>query len=317
MKALRFHSFGAISSVLTIEEIPTPIAGKGELLVQVKAAAINPSDVKNVGGTFSQTTLPRTPGRDFSGVVVSKGEHEGREVWGTGPGLGMTRDGAHAEYVVVPAEFVAAKPKNLSFEQAAAIGVPFTTAWAAVVHAGQLKAGETILITGAAGAVGSAAVQMAISKKARVLAAIIGSTSVPGAEALINTRTEDLRERVLELTGGKGVDMVFDTVGGPIFEPSLRSLRHGGRQVAISSTGGTRVSFDLVDFYHNASRLIGVDSAQFEPNELRVIMTELNRGFEAGAFKIPALESSPFDTAVDSYNKVASRTGTAKQILTP
>jgi NADPH2:quinone reductase len=316
MRALRFHRFGALSSVLRIEEIPTPIAKNEELLVQVIASAINPSDVKNVGGAFSQTTLPRAPGRDFSGIVVSRGKHEGKEVWGTGPGLGMTRDGAHAEYVSVPSEFLAAKPKSLSFEQAAAIGVPFTTAWAALVGAGQLRARETILITGAAGAVGRAAVQIANWKQARVIVAIKDSIAVPGAEAVINTASEDLRQRVLELTSGKGVDIVFDIVGGPLFEPALRSLRHGGRQVAIASTGGSRVSFDLVAFYHNGSRLIGVDSTRFERNELRMIMSELNRGFEAAAFQTPAVESDPFERAIESYEKVATQTGTVKQILT-
>ena len=183
--------------------------------------------------------------------------------------------------------------------------------------AGQLKRGETILITGAAGAVGSAAVQIANSIQARVLGAAIDSAEIPGAEAVIDTNKEDLRERVLSLTGGRGVDMVFDTVGGPVFEPSLRSLRHGGRQVAIASTGGTRVSFDLVDFYHSAAHLIGVDSTNFEPNELKMIMNELNRGFESGALHTPALECNRLESAVEAYNKVANRTGNAKQILTP
>ena len=232
MKALRFHSFGALSAVLKIEEMPTPQADGSDLLVQVKAAAINPSDVKNVQGVFKQTTLPRTPGRDFSGVIVSDGESAGKEVWGTGPGLGMTRDGAHAEYLVVPAEFVAPKPRRLTFEQAAAIGVPYTTAWAAVVGAGQLQSGETILIVGAAGAVGSAAVQIANWKQAHVLAADRRPHAIPGVQAFIGTTAEDLSQRARELTGGKGVDMVFDVVGGPMFEPSLRSLRVGGRQVA-------------------------------------------------------------------------------------
>jgi NADPH:quinone reductase len=133
MRALRFHNFGSPSSVLRFGEIPTPTASDGELLVQLRAAAINPSDVWNVEGRFSQTTLPRTPGRDFSGIVSSEGQNSGKEVWGTGPGLGLTRDGAHAEYISVPAEFVALKPETLSFEQAAAIGVPFTTAWAALI----------------------------------------------------------------------------------------------------------------------------------------------------------------------------------------
>ena len=216
MRALRFHNFGSPSSVLRFEEIPTPTASDRELLVQLRAAAINPSDVWNVDGRFSQNTLPRTPGRDFSGIVASKGQYSGKEVWGTGPGLGLTRDGAHAEYISVPAEFVAPKAETLTFEQAAAIGVPFTTAWAAVIGAAQLKAGETILIVGASGSVGNAAVQIANWKQARVFAAVRDSDPVPRSQAVINTN-DDLRQQVLDLTGGKGVDIVFDTVGGPIF----------------------------------------------------------------------------------------------------
>lgn len=316
MRALRFHSFGDPSSVLRIEEVQTPVAGDHELLVQVKAAAINPSDVKNVQGAFKQTTLPRIPGRDFSGIIVSKNEHEGTEVWGTGPGLGLTHDGAHAEYIAVPEDFVSPKPKTLTFEQAAAIGVPFTTAWAAVIAAGQLSAGQTVLIIGAAGAVGGAALQIANWKQARVLAAVRGSDLVPsGAHAVINTSTEDLSERVLELTGGKGADVVIDVVGGSMFEPGLRSLRPRGRQVAISSTGTSRVSFDLVDFYHHRLHLIGVDSNHFEPAELRAMMTELDRGFEAGFLKVPPLEPGAFDGAIATYGKIAATAGTAKQIL--
>jgi NADPH:quinone reductase len=314
MKALRFRSFGP-PSVLAIEEIPDPELHGRELLVQVRAAAINPSDVKNVGGAFRQTTLPRTPGRDFSGVVVSKGEREGKQVWGTGPGLGTTRDGPHAEYISVPAEFVAAKPEILTFEQAAAIGVPFTTAWAALIGAAQLKAGEAILIVGAAGAVGNAAVQIARWKQARVLGAVKDPGAVLGALALVNTAEEDLRQRVLDLTDGQGVEVVFDTVGGPMFEPALRTLRLAGRYVAIASAGGSRVNFDLVEFYHNRAHLIGVDSNKFEPNELRMILAELNRGFEAGALQVSNFEAVPFDRAIASYEKVATQSTSVKQIL--
>ena len=101
-----------------------------------------------------------------------------------------------------------------------------------------------------------------------------------------------------------------------MFEPALRSLRVGGRQVVIASTGGSRVSFDLVDFYHNRAHLIGVDSNKFEANELRAIMAELNRGFEAGALKPPNGEPVPFDKAIASYERIAAQTGTTKQILT-
>ena len=134
MKALRFRKFGP-PSLLRIEEIPRPEPRVGEAVVRVKAAAINPSDVKNVAGLFSATTLSRTPGRDFSGVVVAGKKYEGEEVWSSGPGLGITREGAQAEYLTVPEEALSLKPRTLSFEQAAAIGVPFITAWFALVRA--------------------------------------------------------------------------------------------------------------------------------------------------------------------------------------
>src|SRR3984957_17296319 len=148
MNALRFAAFGP-PSVLGIEEVAFPEPGEGEALIQVKAAAINPSDIANVAGRFKKTTLPRTPGRDFAGVVIKGMQHEGEEVWGSAPILGIERDGSHAEYVVVPLQTISPIPKSLSLAQAAAIGVPFITAWSAVVNPAQIQPGETILIIGA------------------------------------------------------------------------------------------------------------------------------------------------------------------------
>jgi NADPH:quinone reductase len=145
MKALRFSEFGS-PSVLRIEEVPIPVAGEKEALVQVRAAAINPSDIGDVAGRFKRTTLPRTPGRDFAGIVVKGEQHEGEEVWGSAPKLGITQDGSHAEYVVVPTETLSLKPKSLSMAQAAAIGIPYITAWESLVNAAHIEAGETILI---------------------------------------------------------------------------------------------------------------------------------------------------------------------------
>ena len=315
MKALRFHKFGP-PSVLAIEEVPLPEPRDGEALVKVEAAAINPSDVKNVAGYFPATTLPRTPGRDFAGIIVEGNRYEGEEVWGSGPGLGTTRDGAQAEYVVVPEEAVSPKPRTLSFEQAAAIGVPFITAWCAVVDAAQLNAGETILIVGATGAVGRAATQIANWRKARVLAAVRSSNPVPGASAAINTTTEDLRARVFELTDNKGADAVLDTVGGAMFELALRCLRVGGRQIAITSSEERRVCFDLIDFYHNLSRLVGVDTMKLTPRDVAAIAEKLRPGFESGALKPPAVESVPFENAIQAYERVATGKTNAKQVLT-
>jgi NADPH:quinone reductase len=314
MKALRFAAFGS-PSVLRIEQVTIPEPSEGEALVRVKAAAINPSDIANVAGRFKKTTLPRTPGRDFAGLVVRGQQRIGEEVWGTASTLGINRDGSHAEYVVVPAQTLSPKPKSLSMAQAAAIGVPYITAWASLVSAAQIQSGETILIVGAAGAVGQAAAQIANWKKVRVIGADTTSDPIPGTESVVNTKTEDLRERVLELTAGRGVDAVFNTVGGPMFEPGLRSLAVGGRQVVISSAGEPRVSFNLVDFYDNSSRLLGVDSYGLTSREIEEIEAELRPGFESGALKPSPIEIVPFEKAVDAYNRVAAAQARAKQVL--
>lgn len=314
MRALRFAEFGP-PSVLRIEEVAIPEPDEGEALIQVKAAAINPSDIGNVAGRFKNTTLPRTPGRDFAGVVVKGKQHEGEEIWGSAPNLGIVDDGSHAEYVVVPLETLSLKPKPLSMAQAAAIGVPYITAWASLVSAAQIQPGETILIVGARGAVGQAATQIANWKKARVIGADVASDPIPGTESVVNTKTEDLRERVLELTAGRGVDAVLNTVGGPLFEPALRSLGFGGRHVAIFSAGDPRVSFNLTDFYHNFSRLLGVDSYGLTFKQVGEIEDELQPGFETGALKPPPIEIVPFENAVDAYSRLAAREAKAKQVL--
>jgi len=314
MKALRFAAFGP-PSVLRIEEVSIPEPGEGEALIHVKAAGINPSDIGNVAGRFKSTTLPRTPGRDFAGIVVKGERHEGDEVWGSGPKLGIVRDGSHAEYIVVAAKMLSSKPKSLSMAQAATIGVPYITAWASVVNTAQIQAGETILIIGAAGAVGQAATQIANWKQARVIGAAVTSDPIPGTVSVINTNSEDLRERILELTTGKGVDAVLDTVGGPMFEPALRSLRAGGRQVVISSAGNPRVTFNLIDFYHNSSRLLGVDSYGLTLQQIAEIEQELGTGFEMGVLKPPAIEIVPFEKAVDAYSRMAAGGAKAKLVL--
>ena len=297
MRSLRFADFGP-PSVLRFEELPIPEPGEAGALVRVKAAGINPSDIGNVAGHFKKTTLPRTPGRDFAGIAV-EGKYEGKEVWGSSPTLGIVRDGSHAEYVVVPVETLSLEPKALSVAQAAAIGVPYITAWACMVNAAQIQAGETILIVGAAGAVGQAATQIANWRKARVIGADITSDPIAGAEAVVNTRSVDLRGRV----------------GGPLFEPALQSLAFGGRQVVIASPGYLHVSFNLVDFYHNFSRLLGVDSYGLTPRQVGEIAEGLHAGFETGALKPPPIEIVPFEKAVDAYSQIAAGQAKTKQVL--
>src|SRR4029077_2152547 len=160
------------------------------------------------------------------------------------------------------------------------------------------------------------ATQIANWRKARVLGAIRSSNPIPGVAVVINTTTDNLPDRVFELTNGKGVDAVLDAVGGPMFEPALRCLRIGGRQVAITSTADRRVNFDLVDFYHNESRLLGVDSMKFSPHDVSVIADELRQGFEANILKTSAIDAVPFENSIEAYERVASSTARAKQVLT-
>src|SRR5258708_34986227 len=143
MRALKFYQCGSLDG-LHVEEVSVPIPAAGEVLVEVKAAAINPSDVKNVQGKMHETTVPRIPGRDFAGMIV-KGPDEllGRSVFGSGGNLGFGRDGSHAEHVAVPVTVVIPLPKNLSFEQAAGIGVAYITALGALGKSAANPTGRT------------------------------------------------------------------------------------------------------------------------------------------------------------------------------
>jgi NADPH:quinone reductase len=131
MKALRFEKYGP-PSVLSIQELPVPDLKTGEALVELHASAINPSDVKNVAGAF-KASLPRIPGRDFAGVVVAGDGWKGKEVWGSGAGFGVWRDGTHAQYIVAGLDGLSRKPAHLSMEQASTVGVPYLAAWSGLV----------------------------------------------------------------------------------------------------------------------------------------------------------------------------------------
>jgi NADPH2:quinone reductase len=252
MKALQFDKIGSLDN-LKIVDTPDPRLASGEALVQIKAAAINPSDVKNVLGKMHETSVPRIPGRDFAGVVLEgPSEWINRKVFGSGGNLGFGRDGTHAEFVSVPVPALNPLPKNLTFEQAAAMGVAYLTAWAAVVSTARIQAGETILITGTTGAVGGAAAKIARKFGARVIGTARKSTDIPGLSTSVVSRwlaldAGDLPSAVFAATAGRGVDVVFDVVGGPMFEPCLKSLALRGRHIAIASNPDPRVSLNLGD----------------------------------------------------------------------
>ena len=312
MRALRFERYGP-PSVLTLVERDIPALRPREVLVKIAAAAINPSDLRIVEGLFG-SPLPRTPGRDFAGTVIAGAAPAGMEVWGSGPGFGIAHDGAHAEYAVLEADWIAEKPASLTMEQAASVGVPFVTAWSALVTEGRIQAGETILIIGALGAVGRAAAQIAHWKGARVIPAIRGKGKIPGGT--IDTLTADIPRAVRDLTEGRGVDLVLDCVGGALFEPALLSLAVGGRHMVIVSKGMRRVRFDLTDFYHNRSHILGVDSLGLTGPEIAAIMNELRPGFETGDLRPSGVRTWTLREAAVAY-EAASTDVSVKQVLVP
>jgi len=313
MKAIQFKTFGN-PEVLEYVDLPTPQADADSVVVQIKAASVNPSDVKNVSGHFEHTVLPRTPGRDFSGVVVDGPQAWlGAEVWGTGGDIGFTRDGTHAHFIKVPLTALSRKPTTLSHAEASAIGVNFVVAWLGTVEYAHLQAGETIAVIGAGGGVGGAVVQIAKARGARVIAMDRHPLS-PDTPAgrLIDDYVpfdENATARLKALTGGAGADVVYDAVGGVAFATALSLVKRRGRVLEISATGQRRVELDLIDFYHNETQLLGVDSAKLGVAESAPLMTALVEGFESGKLQAPAIaQEYPLERAREAYAAVAAGT---------
>lgn len=311
MKAIQFRSFGG-PEVLEYVDLPTPSADSDSAVVQVKSASVNPSDVKNLSGHFSHTHLPRIPGRDFSGVVVDgPAPWIGVDVWGTGGDIGFTRDGTHAQFIRIPAAALARKPSTLTHEEASAVGVNFVVAWLGIIDYAQLTPGETVAVIGASGGVGGAVVQIAKSRGCRVIGV---DRRAPAADSPAGRLIDDYValddgavERVKSSTGG--ADVVYDAVGGVAFETALGLAKRRGRVVEISATGRRRVEFDLIDFYHNETRLFGVDSAKLSVADSARLMAALVDGFERGALQAPSIaQRYSLGRAREAYDAVAAGT---------
>lgn len=322
MRALRFEKTGSLD-YLSLADVPTPAPLESELLIKVEAAGVNPSDAKNVLGRMHDTTVPRIPGRDFAGTVVQgPDEWIGQRVFGTGGNLGFARDGSHAAFVAVPTEAAVLMPPVMSFVQAAAIGLPYLTAFAAVVHGARLLAGETILILGTRGAVGSAAARLAHRLNARVIGAVrttkdLSAVSPLPVDSWIDMEKTDLAAGCRAMTAGRGADVVLDTVGGAMFEPCLAALSRRGRQIEISSGGMPRVGFNITDFYHNESRLIGVDSLKWGFAEAAQTLRDLAPAFQKGELPLPNVKISPLENGPDVYRQIEAGTIREKVVLVP
>ncbi|GAA0921940.1 zinc-binding alcohol dehydrogenase family protein [Streptomyces thermoalcalitolerans] len=322
MRAVRITAHGG-PDALTVQDIPTPRRTPGTVLVHVRAATVNPVDLANLAGKVTSavhrpaTPLPRTAGRDYAGVVTDGPDHlRGLEVWGTSGGLAVTHDGAQADYLLVPEDTVRPKPASLTFAQAAAAGLTHTVAWLALADRLNLHAGETLLVTGASGAVARAATDIAHWRGATVIAADRRLADDLTADVTIDTTTHDLTRAVLRATDGTGVDAVLDTVGGPLLNPALTTLRPGGRAAVIASALSPTATVDVLDFYRNERTLHGVNTLDLPLAKAADVLDILRRGFDTGALTPPRTTTFPLDQASAAYQAVIDGTPGTKIVLT-
>jgi len=288
MQAIRFHAFGG-RDVLRYEAMPEPEIGPRAVLVRVRACALNHLDIDvRQGVSRLPIRLPHILGREIAGEIAALGaEVEGYRVGdrvmvaarqncgrclycrtgrdnlcphGLRPGL--ESPGGYAEFVQAPASALIPIPTNVGFAQAAATQIAFGTAWHMLINRGALRLGETVLVNAVGSGIGSAAVQIARIAGATVIACAGSDAKLERARAygvagVVNYRTEDLAARVLELTGGRGVDMVFEHIGGEIFENSLKCLSPNGRMLVCGGHAREVVALDIIPFFRSEVQIIG------------------------------------------------------------
>ncbi|MBV8473769.1 MAG: zinc-binding alcohol dehydrogenase family protein [Hyphomicrobiales bacterium] len=303
----------ALAATVRLVEIDTPKAPEGSAVVEIRSSGVNPSDVKAVLGAMPHAVWPRTPGRDYAGVVVDGPRRLiGKEVWGSGGELGVRRDGAHATHLVVAAADLREKPAAITLAEAGAVGVPFVTAYTGLTEAGAVKPTDVVLVLGANGKVGQATIQLATAAGARVFG--VQRTSAPyrghanGEVTMLGASEGDIAERVREATGGHGADIVFNTVGSPYFEAANRAMAMRGRQIFIS-TIERAVPFDIFAFYRGQHRYIGIDTLALNSADGAAVLESLRPNFDAGKLRpFPVLPANvyPLARAAEAYKAVIS-----------
>jgi NADPH:quinone reductase-like Zn-dependent oxidoreductase len=290
MKVAWFHKFGG-PDVLVHEEAPKPTPKPGEALVRVRAVGINHVDLDHRAGTSRiPVTFPHILGREFAGEVAGNAGDfkEGDRVWVTcripcrkcelclagrdnlcmkEGYFGLDIPGGYAEYVAVPIANLNALPAHVRFEDAAAAQIAFGTAWHVLITRGGLQAGQTVLIQAAGSGIGSAAVQVAKLAGAAMIIATASSekkleqAKALGATHLINYSREKFADKVMALTGGRGVDVVMEHIGGEVFTESLKCLARGAIIVTVGAHAGEVVQFDIIPFFRKELRLAGSKNA--------------------------------------------------------
>ena len=250
-------------------------------------------------------------------MVAGPSHWIGREVWGSGGDLGITRDGSHAAYLVLPEAALRERPKAISIDEAGAVGVPFVTAYEGFRRSGMVQAGQTVLVLGANGKVGQAAVQIAAQSGATVIAVQRRAGTFEGFAcapvAAIDARDADIAASVRALTNGRGADLVYNTVGSAYFEAANQSMAKGATQIFIA-TQERAVPFDIFAFYRGMHTFVGIDSLALDCVASTAQLDALMEGFERGTLKpFPVARSFTLDEGHDAYSQVLA--GSAERVV--
>lgn len=324
MKAIVCHEFAQVSNLI-YEDVSDPTAQAGEVIIDVAAAGVNFPDSLLVQGLYQlKPELPFIPGTEVAGVVSEVGEGVKHLKVGMRV-LGICRLGAYAEKVAIAANQVMPIPDSIPLEEAAGLVTAHATAHHALKQRAQIQAGETLLITGAAGGTGLAAVQIGKQMGAKVIAACSTDEKCEiakqnGADLTINYSTHDLKDTVKSLTENKGVDVVYECVGGDTFHACSRSMAWGGRLLIIGFAGGEIPKFPVNLALVKGYSVVGVFWGSFtvhQPQDFVANMQELIAWYAQGKIKVHIDQIYPLENAVAAIGKVTSRQVKGKVVLKP
>jgi NADPH2:quinone reductase len=324
MKAVLCKTWG-LPDTLVVEDLPDVVPGPGQIAIDVQAAGVNFPDVLIIQNKYQfRPELPFTPGSELAGVVRAVGEG----VSGFKPGdkvLAFVSQGAFAQQIAVQAKMAMPMPPGLDFDTAAAVTLTYGTSHHAVVDRAQLKAGETMLVLGAAGGVGLAAIEIGKALGARVIAAASSDEKLEvckahGADATINYSTEDLREAIKAATDGKGPDVIYDPVGGGYTEPAFRSIAWRGRYLVIGFANGEIPKLPLNLPLLKGASVVGVFWGEFtkrEPKANAAAMQELMKWMAEGKIKPHISGRYALAETAQALNDMAARKVTGKVVIQP
>jgi NADPH2:quinone reductase len=324
MKALLCKRHGP-PDTLSYEDVPDPIAGEGEVLIDIRAAGVNFPDVLIIQNLYqTKPPLPFAPGAELAGVVSAVGPGVSDRKVGDRV-IGSSTWGAFAERIALPVARTLPMPQTLDFEQASAFVLTYGTSYHALIDRGALKAGETVLILGAAGGVGLAAIQIARAIGARVIAAASSAEKLAlcaqhGADGLINYAEEDLRERVAALTGGRGPEVVYDPVGGAFAEPAFRSIGWRGRYLVVGFANGEIPRLPLNLALLKGASIVGVFWGRYmqtEPDRFASDIEVLTRWLDQGLIRPHVSARYRLEDGARALEDLVARKVTGKIVLIP